>query len=122
MGDGKGYSERLNSFYEARLRPLEFGNAVADVILVPILALNLVGAISIKGQYLPGLVAIFAFVDVSSTAILLVAGYLGRPPKVACAICQGVMVATVSFWTCQKCGARLRPHKGTDRARQAPPN
>jgi hypothetical protein len=112
MGNPKSYPERLRTFYELRLRSLEFGNAVADVILVPILALNLIGAISIKGQYLPGILAVVAFIDVSSTAILLIAGYVGPGrPRVACAKCQGMMVPTVSFWTCEDCGAKLIPAK-----------
>jgi hypothetical protein len=118
MGEVTNHSDALRSFYDDHLRPLEFGNAVADVILVPILALNLVGVIAIKGPYAPAIVAIFAFIDVSSTAILLVAGYIGhRPPKVACANCQGVMVPSVSFWTCERCGSKLKPSKGAAKAR-----
>lgn len=110
MVGSKTATDSLRTFYEDNLRPLEFGNAVADVILVPLLALNLIGVISIRGRYAPGILGVFAFIDVSSTAILLVAGYVGHGgPQVGCARCRGKMMPTVSFWTCEKCGARLLP-------------
>jgi hypothetical protein len=110
MARPKTYLDRLRAFYDLHLRSMEFGNAVADVILVPILALNLIGAITIRDHYLAVILATVAFVDVSSTAILLVAGYLGHGrPRVACAHCQGVMIPTISVWTCQDCGAKLTP-------------
>jgi hypothetical protein len=112
MARPKNYSDRLREFYDLHLRSMEFGNAVADVILVPILALNLVGAITIRDHYLAGILATVAFIDVSSTAILLVAGYVGHGrPRVGCAECQGAMVPTISYWTCQDCGAKLLPPK-----------
>ena len=118
MEDAKGHSDALRAFYEDNLRTLEFGNGVADVILVPILILNLLGVIAIKGPYAPGLVAIFAFIDVTSTAILLVGGFVGSsPPRVACAQCGGEMIATVSYWTCRDCDAKLTPHKGTGKSK-----
>jgi len=114
MARTKNYYDRLRSFYDDHLRALEFGNAVADVILVPLLALNLIGVISIKGTYAPWIIAIFAFIDVTSTAILLVAGYVGpASPRVACAQCKGEMRAEVSAWICQSCGWRLKPPKPT---------
>jgi hypothetical protein len=114
MATSQGYPDRLRNFYDIHLRSLDFGSAVADVILVPLLALNLLGVITIEGPYAREIVAIFAFIDVSSTAILLVAGYLGPDrPRVACANCRGEMRATVSYWTCEKCGAKLTPPGGT---------
>lgn len=105
------FKDKVRNFYEENLRGLEFGNAVADVILVPLLALNLVGAIAIRGPYLTATVAIFAFIDVTSTAILLVAGYVGRSPKLECPYCKSLLKPIVSAWLCDGCGAKLQAPK-----------
>jgi hypothetical protein len=116
----KSYSDALRAFYVENLRPMEFGSAVADVILVPILVLNLLGVITIKGPFTVWLVAIFAFIDVSSTAILLVAGYVGHElARVGCASCKGEMVPSILHWTCKKCGAKLIPPKDEKGARES---
>ncbi len=111
MVGAKSRREAVRAFYEDHLKGLEFGSAVADVILVPLLALSLIGAIDIPGSTGRTIVAIFAFIDVTSTAVLLVAGYAGREPKIACANCKGRMVPSVSFWACEGCGAHLRLRK-----------
>ena len=109
MGEGKSRKESIRTFYEENLTALEFGNAVADVIIVPLLALNLIGVIQIQDAFSAWIVAAFAFVDVTSTAILLVAGYIGHGnPRVACASCRGKMLPVVSHWVCGECGAQLR--------------
>lgn len=110
MGGGKS-RDAVRSFYENNLKGLEFGSAVADVILVPLLALNLIGAVDIPGPAARDIVAIFAFIDVTSTAVLLVAGYAGHAPRIVCAACHGAMIPSISFWTCEDCGAKLRPRK-----------
>lgn len=111
MAGGKGRRDAVRAFYEGHLKPLEFGMAVADVILVPPLALSLVGVIDIPGPTDREVVAFFAIVDVISTAILLVAGYIGHTPRIACANCQGIMKPTTSKWTCEDCGWILGPKK-----------
>jgi len=114
MATDRSYRESVRAFYDGHLRSLEFGSAVADVILVPLLALNLLGAVTIRGPYAPGILAIFAFIDVSSTAILLVAGYVGHDrPSVECQDCKVAMTPEVAAWTCGRCGARLLVQKGT---------
>lgn len=125
MTTPKPVSDRLRTFYDDHLRALEFGNAVADVILVPLLALNLVGVIAIRGRFTPEIVAIFAFIDVTSTAILLVAGYIGpASPRIACSECRTAMVPEISGWHCPKCSLRLKAQKPAPRAKTdtSPPN
>lgn len=111
MGSARSRRDAVLSFYEANLKGLEFGSAVADVILVPLLALSLVGAIVIPGSTSRTIVAVFAFIDVTSTAILLVAGYAGRGPRITCANCHGSMSPMISHWTCETCGATLKPKR-----------
>ena len=103
--------ESLRAFYERQIPALKFGNAIADVVLVPILALNLVGIISINGGYARWVVSVVALIEVISTAILLVSGYLAplANPHVACANCKGKMTPVVSRWKCESCAAELIP-------------
>jgi hypothetical protein len=110
-----GAGVRVRAFYENTRRTLDIGTAVADVILVPLLTLNLLGWVTIHSGADAGIVAIVAAVDVTSTALLLVAG-LVPVPKVACPNCHGPMLAEVSKWKCGNCGARVSRPRAKPRA------
>ena len=110
-----GIWDRARAFYEDTRRPLEVGTAAADVILVPLLTLNLLGWVTVHGNAEVGVVAVVAAIDVTSTALLLVSG-LVPTPRVACPNCHGPMLAEVSKWRCGRCGARVT--KPRDRSKQ----
>jgi len=116
--------DTIRAFYERHTPALKFGNAIADIVLVPILALNLVGIVSINGRYAPWVVSIVALVEVLSTAILLVSGYFApsATPHVACAACRGKMTPEVQKWKCENCGAELIPVLGNVHTSRNPSN
>ena len=115
MANSNHLGSGIGAFYERHAANLRYGNAIADVILVPLLALNLVGLVTINGELAHWVISIIALIEVISTAMLLLAGYVGptKTPHVECAHCSGKMIPIVSKWTCEGCGYELAPPSTT---------
>jgi hypothetical protein len=98
-----------------------YGAAVADVLLVPLLSLSLVGQVQIAEPLRSYVIFPLALLDTVSVAALLVTGYLGpASPSVKCYWCSGRVAPEVSAWTCTTCHRKWERGSGPDPTKPSP--
>ena len=107
VADPETIPQVVAAFYRRNLRAVQFGVAVAEVIIVPLLAFSALGQITIFEPLKSYVIVPAAMIETFNVGVLLIGGFLGPRASVpACPWCGGRQIPEVNAYECDSCHRR----------------
>lgn len=94
----------ISGYYARNSSAMQWGIAITQLLLVPTMALNLVGVVTITDPVRTWIVFPLALIETMNVTILLLSGGLGHQASArTCNWCGGRLRPEISAWVCTNC-------------------